>query len=146
MPQRTETGANVVACKVNGNVQRYSGRFSWNHPDGVSFGNYIADHYTFLKARSDKYNDHIGIVLYTFDIEVGKEYIVSREDAQDFAQYYTGSGTSANTYTTENGAGVVKFTRYDSIVAAGTFSFSAVNPSGEEVKITEGFFDVSRKE
>ncbi|WP_276133390.1 hypothetical protein [Polluticoccus soli] len=147
MPERTEKGANILACKVNGTIHVYRGEFSWNHPDGVSFGQYDAGGYTFIKANEDKkYIDNIGILIYSLDIVVGKEYKLFDENSEGAAEYYPAEGANGNIYLTEYGGGVVKFTRYDSLIAAGTFSFNAGKSSGEEVKIAEGFFDISLKE
>ncbi len=52
---------------------------------------------------------------------------------------------SPNTYFTEVGIpnGTLKITRFDKVnnIVSGTFSFTAKNSSGQQIKVTEGRFD-----
>jgi hypothetical protein len=84
--------------------------------------------------------------LYAADIKLNVAYSFSEKDSKDLGTYYTGQGAAINTYKTKDAPGFVKFSRFDSNVVAGSFEFQAFNPEGKKVELTEGFFDISRKE
>ena len=67
MQTRTETGANIVACKVDGQVHIYRGKATWNDPNGVDFVRFASNpKHIFLWATQSGYGDDITIRIFTF--------------------------------------------------------------------------------
>jgi hypothetical protein len=147
MPSPTQTGQNIIACKVNGKTIIYSGIPTYLNDVGVRFGKYKMDNGIALNVEgheTEGHDDNLTLLIYELDPTVNGQYTFSTEITNDYAQYYTGEGFANDTYKTKNGSGYMKFTRYDSTVVAGTFEFTAYNPNGAKVEITEGFFDIKR--
>lgn len=145
MPEQTQSGANIVACKVNGKVHIYSGKPNAVKGDGVSYFRELTGADSIIQIIADntlKYNDEIFLSVYTFHIEIGKEYTISSEFNRNLAVY---SWSDPNApYTTTLNSGHISFKRCDEGVASGNFSFTATNKNGEKVEITEGSFDITR--
>jgi hypothetical protein len=146
MPTRTESGANVVAFKLNTIVHIYKGKPTYFHEDGVRFGKYQVGADLFIKVNADnskEYKDNISMFIYTLEPEIGKEYsFYTSETSKHYGEYMIGENKNS-IFTTRDNSGYIKFSRYDSIVAAGIFGFKAYSPEEKMVEITEGFFDIS---
>ncbi len=148
MPNPTETGANILACKVNGKLHIYKDKMTWSQPDGVSFSKREdqLEKFTYIRGNESDYGDAVSMKIFTWNIIVGKEYKFSVNENKDFADYVLDGFGTENTYFTSDGSGFVKFSRYDSLVAAGTFAFTAYSMGGKKVEVTEGCFDIAIKE
>lgn len=139
-PPHTQNGANILSCKVDGVWHNYSGIPTLMHDDGVNYYNMIGGkgYYTRILADKTEYNDQIVIDVYEQHPVIGQVYYLSSE-SQNLADYIKGS---ADYYAPLN-SGQIIFTRCDSLVAAGTFYFTAVR-NNDTIKVTEGFFDIAR--
>ena len=145
MPKATQTGQNIVACRVNGNIQIYTGPQTYLDEDGVSFGMYsdMGDLYVSINASgSQKYDDDIYLDVYDTSISINTDSRFSSTEIDKVQGEYIKQIDGLSTiYRSKEGGGVIRFTRYDNEVVAGTFSFAAYK-ADEKVNVTEGFFDI----
>ena len=144
LPAATQSGKNILACKVNGKVHIYEGKRSNSNDNGVDAGRYLSVNHFVIRVHADNaddYNDNLTMQVFADKPELNKEYIFSKEDSKDGAEYYIGENY-VNIYTTKSSSGYIKFSRFDTSVMAGIFMFTAYNDHGAKVEITEGFFDI----
>jgi len=148
MPEATQSGKNILACKVNGKVHIYEGKRSYLNSNGVTAQRYMSGTEILIRVHADKredYDDNIEMEIVADQPDINKEYIFSKEDSKDRAEYYVGQ-SNENKYYTKSSSGYIKFTRFDKAVAAGVFMFTAYRDNGDKVEITEGFFDITLKD
>lgn len=146
MPKATQSGENIVACKVNGKVQIYKGKENYLSGGEVYFipqaRGIGVD--AIIRAGSNENGDVIRIHVVTSQIEINKEYAFNNENDKQWAYATYNKQISQDIlFKTSEGSGYTKFTRYDGGIAAGEFEFTAYNDKGEKVTITEGFFDIT---
>lgn len=138
LPPLTTEGKNVMGCKVNGNVQIYSGKRTFGNDNGVDYN--PSSSKVVIFADNINYHDEIKITInipYS-SLIIDTPYYFTSETTNNYAQYFP---SSAN-FITDNNSGWIRFARLDTEVAAGTFEFTAYH-NGDSVKITEGRFDIS---
>ncbi|WP_276133391.1 DUF6252 family protein [Polluticoccus soli] len=143
MPKPTQSGKNILACEVNGKVHIYEGKRSYLNSNGVDAARIITGNDVFIEIHGDNadYDDDIEMRVVVYQPELNKEYIFSKVDSKDWAEYYVGQNSDIR-YKTQNSSGFIKFSRFDPSSVAGTFMFTGYNQQGEKVEITEGFFDI----
>ena len=142
LPPATHTGANVVACKVNGKVFIATGNFG-NTGLGVS---YIItyDSIAFIDVLGDSLYNTLG--GNNFRLHITSKYIGIGTDSIINIPYSPGGGIYDDYYytTIPPGGGTVTYTYYDGNILAGTFAFDAADAAGTVVHITEGRFDIAK--
>ncbi|MEO6832965.1 MAG: DUF6252 family protein [Chitinophagaceae bacterium] len=147
LPYTTHTGANTFGCKINGETFVTSGdpSASWSN-SGVKYSFY-ADSSIAIDAKQEspkkyiyfrfKFNSAPGI----YHLNDDYQYIGTFTDLSDGSTAVNG-GNEYN--SSSKHTGTITVTNYDGHIIAGTFSFDAVNDSGQLVHITEGRFDIKR--
>jgi hypothetical protein len=157
LPEPSQSGANVVACKVNGKV--------WIADEGDSFRGkkftvyYYNDLYNkrrfVLYANRIAKDNNSNIVLAVTDVRTTGTHYFSFDtnpypDNRLFlnhGSYFLNKPDQARYTTSSRYTGSITFTRVDTVrhIFAGTFEFTAANidGSGQTVKVTDGRFDVN---
>jgi hypothetical protein len=147
MPAFTEIGRNVIAYRLDGKVIKYSGVETMMRSGGVEFAihTFSGKHALRIHGTDGKWpGNDLEIEVYEQAPVPGKEYVFLAPGNNHHAQYYTGGvAYKDSTYATREGSGKVKFTRFDTSVVSGVFSFTAFRPDDKKVEITEGFFDIA---
>lgn len=143
-PSRTDTGANILVCRVDGKLLIYQGitnAFDGNKVTYHKWNSQIRKSIN-IRANGGSLANDVDVELFTWDIEIGKEYALSDSVNGYIAKY--GAGSAGNPYyNASQYSGKIVFRRLDDSVAAGDFSFDAYNVKGEKVAaITDGYFDV----
>lgn len=150
-PTPTQTGRNILWCKVNGSVHEYNTLSTWNSPDGV----FAAIHYFFkdkgfsISAGSSEYNDYMLFIVLPrsedtmqVKLQVGQAYNIVNHSEQN-SYYRIGS---YNAYQSDTGRSALVFSRFDENIVSGTFEFHGYNSATKDsIHLTEGFFDILRQ-
>ena len=146
LPPATHTGANILACKVNGQVY-----IATNAVAGV-FVTVIPVSYIFYSDSTlvvgAAGNSTLGNTMGTpnFNVSISSKFKGSIGTYSIISTPFNpGGGVYNNDYTTANTTtgGSITYTYYDGYVLAGTFVFDASDSSGHVVHITEGRFDIT---
>ena len=147
LPPATRTGANMLACKINGKIftaYGAGGKMSQSGY-GVLFAIY-QDSTTFISATSQYPTMHI-IIGTKYNFILGTYQITQTPfiNGGEFDDYTNGTlplGTNQfNTNSTYGGS--VTYTYFDGNILAGTFAFDAVNINDSVIHVTEGRFDIA---
>lgn len=86
LPPLTAEGKNILACKVNGNVQIYSGKRSFGNDNGVDYMSYVDK--VEIYADNIKYNDALDLsILRGIGLDLNTTYYFSTETSGSYAQY-----------------------------------------------------------
>ena len=103
----------------------------------------MGDLYVSINASgSQKYDDDIYLDVYDTSISINTDSRFSSTEIDKVQGEYIKQIDGLSTiYRSKEGGGVIRFTRYDNEVVAGTFSFAAYK-ADEKVNVTEGFFDI----
>lgn len=157
LPEPSQTGAHVVACRVNGKV--------WIADAGDSFrGKKFTVLYDDLFDPQRRFvlfvnritkQENSNIVLAVADVRTTGTYYFTfdthpyphNELFLNHGSYFLNKPDQARYVTNSRCTGSITFTRLDTggHIFAGTFAFTAANTdgSGQTVKVTDGRFDVS---
>ncbi|MBK0383655.1 hypothetical protein I5M32_11865 [Pedobacter sp. SD-b] len=141
LPKATQTGANVFACKVNG--ENWIAENDSYHLSAV----FKHDTLNLKGALKSKFEDFY-IKIFNTEIKEGVKYHL--DDSQNSYAYYL---TNQNCFSDVSGYGVgsaksldgqVIFTKVDNIkkILSGTFWFNIPTDKCGELKITNGRFDI----
>jgi len=146
LPPATQTGANTFGCLVNGKAFL---------PKGSGLGGpilltqYVYDNgiYTlYISAFNKINNNHKTISIEIKNIVLSNNTInILNNDSIKRGEYYTINSSLIDSYktnSTNTGKLIVTYWDYNKGIISGTFSFDAVNATGEKVEIREGRFDV----
>jgi len=163
LPPETRTGANTFGCLIDGQpwIPNGGGGFSQTRP---MIGGYIGQrdcHLTnynvsIFTSKSDRTNLEIYLknVIQTGRYPLNKSTLTTSQNCnpENYALYMIDGKTiddpDYNYITTTEYIGFVDVTRADTInrIVAGTFEFEAIDkPSGKEIKVTQGRFDINTK-
>jgi Family of unknown function (DUF6252) len=150
LPKPTQIGADTLGCKVNGKV--------WI-PDGVPgvppippvSGGYQYKNEVYIRAYKGKGNTDQTIKIFLknvtkpgiYSLNYDTGYFPQAASPENHATYSSRYPDSFYGTTAQVG-GTVTITRADTVakIVSGTFSFTAVDKDGNQVKITSGRFDV----
>lgn len=149
LPPITNTGANVLACKVNGKVVIVSGNNNrqFMDPYGVMFN--PMTWFGLIIVEGDNGSPKTGISLHIiYNDTLGNYPIITGYNPNTYiplgASYVTESSNSAFTTDSSHG-GSINIIAYSGKHISGTFAFDAINDEGKFVHITEGRFDITNK-
>ena len=141
LPPATHTGANILACKVNGQVYIATGHGGgWYN--GVIWYVYSDSAVVTALGVASSYNT---MGTPSFTMSMGSRfrglgtYPIVKTTISPGGGVYDTYYNSINTTT----GGSITYTYYDGYVLAGTFVFDASDSSGHVVHITEGRFDIT---
>lgn len=156
LPEPSQTGAGIVACKINGKV--------WLADPGSSFNgkkfSLLYDNLYKPKRRFVLYanriadNDNSNLMLAVSDVKTTGTQNFAFDTSpypdnphyMNHGAYYQNKPNQENYITNSRYTGSITFTRVDTVsrILAGTFEFTAENKygSGETVKVTDGRFDI----
>ena len=135
LPPATHVGANILACKVNGQVvnsKGAAGKMS-QFGDGV---------YYVVSGDSNAVVHATSSGNLPFSLDIGSKYRFALGTYKIEHTPYS-SGAGFNSFVTDSThGGYITYTYYDGNILAGTFSFDAVNANDSVIHITEGVFDI----
>jgi hypothetical protein len=148
LPPATQTGANTFGCLVNGKAFL---------PKGSGFGgpvlecrlDYINYGFRFFLNAIDTKNTPLrAVTILTDSLELSEgTYVLNKPNINGSVsgEFVIIDNTNINAFeTSPQFNGILNITKYDKVkfIISGTFSFDAVNKSGEKVEIKEGRFDM----
>ena len=150
LPEPSQEGKNIFACKVNGKVWIPDGSSSLGGTTKPINGGVY--HNNFTGGRNFLLTAYMGngetVEFFLESFEVGTHNL----DVQTFRSGPSPSPENYGVYYKENKTfmtspdhtGFVKITRSDtvSLIYSGTFEFNVATSTGETVKITHGRFDI----
>ena len=148
LPPATQTGKQTFGCLINGKVF-LPDNFGSGRPN--AFYQFVDGAYTLgISANSGKDNNFETIIIGGIDIEALKKinYELLNKESTNFYGLYdinTGGPNSPETLTTKNEIpGIFKITNFDpeNFIISGTFEFTVFDNEGNEIKITDGRFDM----
>jgi len=148
LPPATHSGANILACKVNGGIFSAQGVKSIYSDEYVAYS-LFTDSVVFIEAETS--NPRLEIVIYCMypGLNIPVQLYFSPYPGSNGAEFYDFSNgtlpTGGNTFQTDSThVGSITFTYYDGKILSGVFSFDAANSAGVIKHITEGRFDISK--
>jgi hypothetical protein len=138
IPPPTQTGQNVIWCKIDGELQSYSGKINAFRNQGVKATFPFGAQEVYIKGidrtKNGSYND-IVILASTENMELNKprKMVTASPGSRS---YYENHGYY---YALDNAT--ITFTKFESTLIAGTFEMHCKNDS-QNIHITEGWFDI----
>jgi len=144
LPPITQNGAQTFGCLINGKPFIPS-IFGSNSPR--AFYQYARGAYTLgISAGSGGGQEMITVLFGGIDIPELKEQqysLIERESGNYHAEFL--EGYDLRTETKTDNPGVLNITNFDqeNFIISGTFSFNFKDQNGEEIKITNGRFDLN---
>ncbi|MUU79884.1 DUF6252 family protein [Winogradskyella endarachnes] len=144
LPEATQTGAGIFACKVNGQ--------SFIDTSGSYFNcyyQYISGEYYFGISGSDTVESLISVTIGTYNKEIFENetfLLIENISGNAWAGSSFNPNSSSQEFSTTNSqySGELTITKLDftNNIVSGTFWFDVENPyTGETVEIREGRFD-----
>lgn len=150
-PQQTQTGADILWCKVNGTPHLYKVKPTTFKDNGVhAYQLKFADSSVVIEifANDSKYGDGLDMYINvtgesTKTPSTNTNYKISDNHPHRYSDYYKSDGSDS--YKVDSNSSYITFTRFDNTVAAGTFEYHGFNKNNDTVHITDGFFDIVRE-
>lgn len=145
LPPATQTGKQTFGCLINGKVF-LPDNFGSGRPN--AFYQFVDGAYTLgIHASNKRGEELLSVGLGALDIQLIKEsqYMLNSEISGNFyGIYLLGGGLSLDTTTTNNNPGTLTITNFDTekFIISGTFEFTVFDNEGNEIKITDGRFDM----
>ena len=146
LPPITNTGANVLACKVNGKVVIVSGSAArYGNPIGVAFIQKNSDGLVTIYANNDNPRCEIILNFIYHDTTGIYPIITNYPEGASYDNFSNGSvPIGSSTYNTDSShTGYIKVLNYSFKQISGTFAYDAINDEGKVIHITEGRFDIA---
>jgi hypothetical protein len=146
LPPATQTGAQTFGCLIDGKAF-IPAKFGSNAPR--AFYQFVGGSYTLgISAGKGGGTELISVIIGALDILPISEntFALKSEQSGNFlAKYLIGGGFDLNVTTTDNNPGTIIITNFDpaNFIISGTFEFSVIDNSGNEIKITQGRFDLN---
>jgi hypothetical protein len=147
LPAATQSGQNIVAFTINGAVHIYTGKTIFNNPAGVDFEYIPSLPCLAIEAiNKAKYNDDLGVSIAFVLPVIGMNYKISNSGCGgSYSSYDNYTDISYPQYIIDTINSTLTFTRFDGLVAAGTFNLITLKDSVHTNTYTiQGFFDISR--
>lgn len=145
LPPATQTGAQTFGCLIDGKAF-VPPKFGINAPR--AFYQFVGGAYTLSIGGSTSEAPNLKSVLIgAIDVPaiVISSYQLKFEESGNFhSEYLIGGGTIFSGGTTNANPGILTIIRFDpaNFIISGTFNFSVLDDNGDEIKITEGRFDM----
>jgi hypothetical protein len=145
LPPATQTGAQTFGCLINGKAF-VPPKFGTNAPS--AFYQFVAGAYTLgINASSGGGSELKSILIGALDVPaIGTNiYQLKSEESGNFlSKYLIGGGITFSGVTSDSNPGVITITRFDptNFIISGTFEFTVLDDNGNEIKITNGRFDM----
>ncbi len=152
LPEPTQTGAMIMAAKINGKLWETNG--SWSAMGGSGLRVQYSDGYFSIVGSGDKREIDASVIFQLTNVLAPGVYILKEKLPGIFSEagsygnvhYYTVENNVKNHETTVSSTGTVTITKLDiqRKIISGTFSFKAQNKNNpsEYVEVTDGRFDV----
>ncbi|AXT18637.1 hypothetical protein D7030_06650 [Flavobacteriaceae bacterium AU392] len=147
LPPPTQTGEGTFACLINGEVFTPD-RFG----QGVPRAFYQNVNFAFTLSISASQRGDVPIMrsinfggIDVNPIEEGQTYeLIEFASGNFFAEYRLGGGLFLNTSPNPSSPGRLTITNFDpeNFIISGTFEFTVLDDEGNEIRITEGRFDL----
>ncbi len=145
LPPATQIGAQTFGCLIDGKAFAPP-KFGTNAPN--AFYQFVGGAYTLgINAATGGGTELRGINIGCLDALLMSEsnYILLEKSPPNyFGQFTIYGGIILNSTTSVNLPGNLIITRFDptNFIISGTFAFSVLNDNGNEIKITNGRFDM----
>lgn len=145
LPPATQTGAQTFGCLIDGKAF-VPPKFGINAPR--AFYQFVGGAYTLSFGGSTSGTPNLKSVLIgAIDVPaiVTSSYQLKFEESGNFhSEYLIGGGTIFSGGTTNVNPGILIITRFDpsNFIISGTFEFTVLDDNGNEIKITNGRFDM----
>ena len=146
LPPATQTGAQTFGCLINGEPF-FPGRFGGERPN--AFYQFVRGAFTLgISASRGGGDDSKQIVIGALDIEGlnGQTFpLISRQSGNFFGNLFVRGGGVLNTNSQDDNPGILTITNFDeeNFIVSGTFEFTVLDNEGNEIRITEGRFDLN---
>jgi hypothetical protein len=146
LPKATQTGANIIAAKVNGEVWKQAACWSCiGGGTGLSV-NYDDRNFFGVSAQQKNENKNIVITLVVSNLKsTGTYTLSSKGKSQGYLSSY--ANKTMNYATSDKNTGTVTITKLDlaNKIVSGTFEFTAEdeNNAANTIRVTDGRFDVT---
>ncbi len=153
LPEVTTIGANTAGCLVNGEVFLPKGN-SFGGPTLSAFYQVDQDGFHFGLSISDTTGDitkSIAVFTNPEELQEGQTYSLGAIEVNEdndfnsnFGRYIEIDASVVFFNTSSTSTGVLTITKLDTQqnIISGTFSFDAINNSGEVVEVRDGRFDM----
>lgn len=144
LPPATQTGEHTFGCLINGEAF-IPDNFGRGRPN--AFYQFVDGAYTLgisASNGSDKLTTVSFVGLDVNQVNVGN-YILQNEDSRNFfGKYLIGGGLILRSTTSNERPGKLSITNFDpeNFIISGTFEFTVFDNEGNEIKITDGRFDM----
>ncbi|TMU50427.1 DUF6252 family protein [Flagellimonas algicola] len=143
LPPATQTGEGTFGCLIDGEPF-FPGRFGGDQPS--AFYQFVRDAYTLgISASRGGGETMVGFNLGALDIEGLEEKTYSLttfESGNFFAEYLIGGGIELTSSPTDEEPGILTITNFTDEIISGTFEFTVLDNEGNEIRITDGRFDL----
>lgn len=145
LPPATQTGAQTFGCLIDGKAF-VPPKFGTNAPS--AFYQFVGGSYTLsIYGSTDGGSNLKSILLGALDvpaITTTNYPLKSEENGNFLGKYLIGGGIAFSGITSNSNPGILTITRFDTtnFIISGTFSFTVLNNNGNEIKITDGRFDM----
>ena len=140
LPQPTQTGANTMYAKING--QPWDSKPCWSCIAGGSGLSVSYDDRVYFGITGQNNDQHIVIGIYVNNLVKTGTYELSTNNSD----YAILNSASSNFVTTVNHKGIITVNKIDlnNKIISGTFEFTAEDKENPEntIKVTDGWFDV----
>jgi hypothetical protein len=145
LPPATQTGAQTLGCLIDG-VAFVPPKFGQNAPN--AFYQFVDGAYTL--GISGSYGGGASLksiligALNVTEITNNTYQLKSEESGNFLSKYLIGGGITFTGITSNLKPGTLIITRFDSsnFIISGTFEFTVLDDTGNEIKITNGRFDM----
>ncbi len=146
LPPITQKGAQTFGCLINGQpfIPPVFGR---NSPR--AFYQFVRGAYTLgISAKKGGGEELQTLIIGALDIETletGSYELKSEDSSNFFAKYLLGGGIVQTSVTTNNNPGKLIISKHDkeNYIISGTFSFNIKDNNGNDIKVTDGRFDLN---
>ena len=145
LPAATQIGAQTFGCLINGEAF-VPPIFGSNAPN--AFYQFVGGAYTLgISGGTGGGSNLKGLNIGAIDVDQIQEttYIfLEKESGNYFGQYTIGGSIILNAITSTNNSGLLLITHFDEVngIISGTFEFTVLDNEGNEIKITDGRFDM----
>ncbi|SDR65989.1 hypothetical protein SAMN04488552_0224 [Christiangramia echinicola] len=144
LPPATQNGKMTFGCLIDGEVflPGITGRNRLN-----AFYQFVRGAYTLGISSTSGENNSASIGIFAIDVDdfgPGTYNLVNEESGNFYALYLLQGGLQLETKTTEKNPGTLTITKFDKVkgIISGTFEFTVLDNDDNEIRITDGRFDL----
>ncbi|TMU50429.1 hypothetical protein [Flagellimonas algicola] len=143
LPPATQTGEGTFGCLIDGEPF-FPGRFGGDRPS--AFYQFVCGAYTLgISASRGGGVEKQSLRISGLDIkglDISTYSLKSRMPGNFSAEYDIAVGNILDGSTTEENPGTLTITNFTDEIISGTFEFSVLDNDGNEIRITNGRFDL----